>query len=428
MRLFQAGIPYTSKGDRDTLAQGVRYGQTNFLSSYGHSNKKFVDNVLEDLRKLELYQAGSFAGNNQRNMLYSTGPQNILFSFGHKTATDTCDLVTGEEGKERMRLFLAGDWQPALHEKVCDAAGETNLLCTNAAKNSRDRADYFATKRTDYNILVDSGAFTAWKQGKPIVLSDYIDYAMELSMKATCKVEFIGLDVIAGTPERGKAGLLTKEELEEACEQGFKNYLEMNPIVPCIPTFHRDDDWKWLYAICDAVKESESKRMCLAPRVDGSPTSVKMRWLNECFTRMVERYGREVWKSFKIHGLGISSIEMMEAYPFYSVDSTAWLWAATNCTLRVFDGSRMLTFQKTASGENNGWGKSVQMNSADERSWRIATTKTIQSVDHYRTQKEGADNALVGGYWFGAQAIAADVRLQRYITALWESRGVRFDD
>ena len=378
---------------------------------------------------MELYQAGSFAGDNQRSMLYSTGPQNVLFSFAHDTARKTCELVAGPEGKERVKLFLAGDWQPALLEHYCDGSEppERNLLCTNAAKNSRDRADYFAQRRSEYNILVDSGAFTAYKQGTKIDLNEYINYAFELSMKATCPVEFIALDVIAGTPEQGKTGTIPFEEKRKACEDGFNNYVTMEEAgVSCLPTFHRDDEhidnWKWLDAICDRVIESKSKRMCLAPRVDGSPTSVKMRWLNACFLHMTARYGREVWKNFRIHGLGVSSVEIMEAYPFYSVDSTSWLWAATNCTSREFDGYGYIdTLQKTANGEDNNWARR-----ADGR--RFIPARTIQCIEHYRTREDGCNNGLEGGYWFGAQAIVADVRLQRHITELWESREVTFED
>jgi hypothetical protein len=316
-----------------------------------------------------------------------------------------------------MKLFLAGDWSGDFHEQVCDAAGEKNLLCSNAAKASRERASYFSNK-PGYWILVDSGAFTAWKQGTHIVLEDYIAYAKELRSKVAdgTTIEFIGLDVIAGTPEQGKAGRVPARVLVKACEDGYRNFEIMREQgVECLPTFHRDDDFKWLRKIAD-----NAERFCLAPRVDGSPTAVKMRWLNECFKYL----GPSAWKEHRIHGLGISSIEMMEAYPFFSVDSTAWLWAAVNTTYRYFDGTRMITLQKTSSGVPNNWHKSTPMNNSERR--KLAPSRTVQCIDKYRTQAQGSENGLVGCYWFGAQAIVADVRLQNHVTELWKSRGVEW--
>lgn len=422
MRLYLAGVPFSSKGDRDRVSAAINAGKTDFLFTFGHvSGRQGAEIFIEDFDKLRLYQAGSFAGGPQKGMLYSTGPQNVLFSYAHagKPEVDPACAVLGPEGQERMRLYLAGDWSPALHEKVCDLAGEKNLLCTNAARASRERADYFGQKK-GYQVLVDSGAFTAWKQGTPIVLSEYIEYAQKLQAIANeGSVEFIGLDIIAGTFEARKAGTLpTLDETHLACQQGIQNYLDMEMAgVPCIPTFHRDDPFEYLDQMCDYVIESPSKRLCLAPRVDGSPTSVKMNWLNQCYKRLIERYGERVWENFKIHGLGISSIEMMETYPFFSVDSTGWLWASVNTTYKQFDGLKMQTWQKTSSGEPNNWHRS-----ADRKKW--PTLETIQCIEKYRAAKSDAEAELVGSYWYGAQAIVADVRLEKYISRLWAKRGV----
>lgn len=416
MRLYAAGF-FTNKKQEEMPAQNV-------LLSYGAKNARDRYNEYSE-EQMRLFKAGAFSGKGQNEMLFSTGPQNVLFSFAHSSSRETCEKVLTEEGHEKMKLFLAGDWSPELHKEVCDAAGEKNLLCTNAAKASRARAEFFTANDQSYRVLVDSGAFTAWKQGTPIVLDDYIHYAMELRQKAInpANLEFIGLDIIAGTFEERKAGKLpTDAEVHEACKEGFRNFEVMRDVgVLCIPTFHRDDPIEYLEQMADAVMETESRRMCLAPRVDGSPTSVKMKWLNDCFQFLIKRYGPRVWENFKIHGLGISSIRMMETYPFYSVDSTGWLWAATNTTFKRFDGVRMLTLQKTANGLPNNWGKSVE-------GFRTPTLHTMQCVDKYRSQKDGSESGIVGGYWFGAAAIVADVRLESYITRHWKSLGVEFND
>lgn len=417
MKLYQAGVPGDSVGYRRFIEES---GITNLLVSF-HLKQAQAAGVffIELANRMRLYQAGSFAGSNQRTMLYSVGPQSVLFSFAHKTARDTLGLVVGPEGQEKMKLYLAGDWSPEMHAKVCEDAGEKNLLCTNAARSSRARADYFA-KKPGYRILVDSGAFTAWKQGTAIVLDDYIAYAKQLRSTITegTTIEFIGLDVIAGTPEQGKAGTIPAADLVKACEDGYHNFEIMREAgVECLPTFHRDDDFKWLRKIAD-----KAERFCLAPRVDGSPTYVKMRWLNECFKYL----GPSAWKEHRIHGLGISSIEMMETYPFYSVDSTGWLWAAVNTTHKWFDGTYMRTCQKTAAGGKQNW--HVSHRATGDRSIRHAAPRTVQAVDKYRTQEQGSENGLVGGYWSGAQAIVADVRLENHVSHVWSDRGVSWSD
>jgi hypothetical protein len=297
---------------------------------------------------------------------------------------------------------------------MADRTDEKNFLFTFAHDGARKCAAYFAEqKRSDLRLLIDSGAFTAWKQSRPVNLKDYIAFAQELQGKAHCAVEFIGLDVIAGTfAERKTGNPPSSEETAEACRQGFANYLEMEAAgVPCIPTYHRDDPWVWL----DRIAE-RAERFCLAPRVDGSPKSVKMSWLNDCFRRL----GPSAWKKHRIHGLGVASLEIMETYPFYSVDSTALQVGQRGCSYRYFDGYRAPIVSK------DDW--SYRVWEAQLAHDNIGDPSAIDAIQHYREPGQGSKDGQLGTYWYIEQAMLADVQSERYITEHWEHRGVTWHE
>jgi hypothetical protein len=313
-----------------------------------------------------------------------------------------------------MYIYIASTLSPKRLLDMADSVGAKNFLFTFAHDGARKCAIYFAAQqRPDLRLLIDSGAFSAWK-GKcgPIVLRNYIDFAKQLSATARCLVEFIALDVIAGSFVEREAGKLpTKQQTDEACRQGFENYLEMERAgVPCLPTFHRDDEMYWLDRI---TKRAE--RFCLAPRADHSTKSVKMRWLNECFRHM----GPAAWEKYRIHCLGISSEEILETYPFYSVDSTEVQVGQRGCPYLYFDGYRTRVVLKSEWGDRV-WESQLAMDSMGDPS-------AMEAIRHYEKQGQGSKDGEFGTYWFMKQAMRTEVQSEQYITEHWKNRGVTGD-
>jgi len=141
---------------------------------------------------------------------------------------------------------------------------------------------------------LDSGAYSVAQTGKSIDLDAYIDF---------CKLhgaayDFIAsLDVIGGSPF-----------------DNWNNWQRMlRAGVPAVPTFHSDEDLDVLRAYV-----AESDRVGIGfIRKDGRlpPRAAVCKTLDKCFRIIPERV--------KVHGWGLTGFC---DFPFWSVDSTTWLW------------------------------------------------------------------------------------------------------
>jgi hypothetical protein len=86
-------------------------------------------------------------------------------------------------------------------------------------------------------------------KNKPIDLDAYISFCQAIKDMAECPVEFISLDVIAGSKTEDFRP--SNEFFQEACEQSWKNFIKMRKAgIEAIPTLHQfdDDDYEfgWL--------------------------------------------------------------------------------------------------------------------------------------------------------------------------------------
>jgi hypothetical protein len=69
-------------------------------------------------------------------------------------------------------------------------------------------------------VMLDSGAYSVWKQGKPIDLQDYVDFIIKYKDVWTTVVN---LDVIPGKRDR----IPTAGDIERSAEEGWENYYEL---------------------------------------------------------------------------------------------------------------------------------------------------------------------------------------------------------
>jgi len=150
--------------------------------------------------------------------------------------------------------------------------------------------------------VMDSGAFSAHNSGVEIELNKYIDKCLELQQSDPTLTEVFSLDVI---PKDHKP--LT---VQHAAEQSLKNCEEMwRQGVPAIPTFHRGEEESFLYEMAKLYPKIAIGGVALL-RGDQ-----KRLFCEQVFAR--------VWPK-KIHGLGMSSEELVLGLPFHSVDATNW--------------------------------------------------------------------------------------------------------
>ena len=159
-----------------------------------------------------------------------------------------------------------------------------------------------------HTLFIDSGAYTAKTKGVEINLDDYIKYLNERKGRFAV---IAPLDVI---PDESKESQLS------APEKSWQNYLIMKERVidsdKVIPAFHMGEDFSYLQRILDNGIEY----MAMGGMV-GSTTKDKINWYEKCF-RIIQQSKNP---NIKIHAFGMTSLKLLEIYPFYSADSTSWL-------------------------------------------------------------------------------------------------------
>ena len=158
----------------------------------------------------------------------------------------------------------------------------------------------------DSNILVDSGAFSAYTQGKTVDIDEYIEWIKNYKLKWGKKVNqlnFINLDVI-GSPQDSQKNL---------------NYLIKNN-VNVLPVLHQAG------FNVDTLKSYLAKHDYIAfgGMVGRKRKQDTIPWLNKCFHQIGKHY-KKTKKLPRIHLLGVGSEDMMYRYPACSVDNTNWL-------------------------------------------------------------------------------------------------------
>lgn len=180
-------------------------------------------------------------------------------------------------------------------------------------------------------LMLDSGAFTAWKRGAQIDLSQYIAF---LQRNADLLAHYVNLDVIPGVMGQRVA----LEQVEEAAAQSFANYEVMRAAgLSPIPVFHYGEDLRWLRRILD----SGAAYIGLGGTV-GRPRKVRIPFFDRCFAVLREYPG------VRVHGFGTTSLDLMRRYPWTSVDSTSWIMGGANGYILVprFAGRGQLDFSR----------------------------------------------------------------------------------
>lgn len=161
-----------------------------------------------------------------------------------------------------------------------------------------------ANKHTYSDFFMDSGAFSAANSDKPIDINEYIKVLKEDNIQ-----KYSALDAI-GDP------LETKKNYE------YMLKCDLKP-VPC---FHINTDIEYLYYYLDNCDSLSIGGMVLASNINGN--------LDKIFCEILKRN-----PEIKVHGFGVSNLDIALKYPFTSIDSSSF------CAISKF--SRALIWDKT---------------------------------------------------------------------------------
>lgn len=166
--------------------------------------------------------------------------------------------------------------------------------------------------RPRFELLLDSGAFTAWRSKLEIKLKHYIEFCQDAAERGLLYAP-VGLDEIPkcqpGTPP-------TPAELERSASVTAKNNAQMRKEgVTAVPVFHYRERFYWFEKMLDDAYPY----IGLAARSarGGEPAAVRA-WYGRCFDLVASR-----GKDIKVHGFGETRPGFMQRFPWYSVDSSS---------------------------------------------------------------------------------------------------------
>ena len=226
-----------------------------------------------------------------------------------------------------------------------------------------------------FMILVDSGAFSAWNRGAVIHIDEYIKFIDQVKKIETVhEIYFINLDII---PHKKGEGKPTLELIEKACIKGIENYHYIKSHGhSTIHTFHQFENFKYLDLII--AECNDLNYIGVSPANDQSVES-RNEWLGDIFLHIRQKT--------RTHVLGLTAMDSLEKFPAFSADSSSWLNSAR-------------------------FGELFN----DKDITKPGRTKDIERTNiFYHDPKIEYHNSF---YYY--------LRLERYITKLWEKRGIKW--
>lgn len=171
----------------------------------------------------------------------------------------------------------------------------------------------------DAEIMLDSGAFTAKYQGVDINLREYIRFVHKHD--GQFKGGVINLDVISVETD-------AREHRADAAERSYQNWSRMQKAgIETIPVYHLGTDEKYLERY---VKEAEYICLGAIAKMD---TPTRLKGLSYIWGKyLMDADGKALRK---VHGLGLTNIEIMTRYPWFSVDSSTPIKTASYGSIYV---------------------------------------------------------------------------------------------
>ena len=227
-----------------------------------------------------------------------------------------------------LNFFLSGNMGRAGEEEEQLVKELQCRLCSCHGNYVRDAKRWAKlVSRPDNQVrylMLDSGAFTAWKSGHLVKLPDLIRIYNEVIALVDLnkvKVFLISLDVIPGSP--GKTA--TAQDVKLAIEESDRNFevlhKEFGDIV--VPVYHQNESEARLFEICNMADY-----ICASPRND-LPEWTRVSWSEEVHAKLPA--GK------RTHGLATTGSQMMSRVPWWSVDSAAWLFSGAMGKVDVLD-------------------------------------------------------------------------------------------
>lgn len=214
-----------------------------------------------------------------------------------------------------MKLYLAGIYASnfkmggSLYNRLTENEKRQRESATNLLESYHyiHRQTFVDSIRADgRKVFLDSGAFSAFTKGVEVDLPKYCEYIK----RNKDIIEHVDGTLLASVLDGIGDPLKT-----------WQNQLAMEQLgVRPLPCFHYGEDERyleWYIANYDYIT--------LGGMVPISTPQLKL-WLDRIWEKyLTDGSGRP---RIKVHGFGLTTVSLMERYPWYSVDSSSWVQIA----------------------------------------------------------------------------------------------------
>ena len=288
--------------------------------------------------------------------------------------------------------YMRGQKQyPHFNEREC--AVVDNIPFILESYHYVERARFVGEMRDNKaQVFLDSGAFSAHSLGVSINLDDYCEYIYKnwdiIRMED-------GLPMASVLDGIGNAQLTWENQRD----------MERNGTPP-LPCFHFGEDERYL-----AWYAERYPYITIGGMVRKGVSDL-IQWLDRIWRKggpLADEHGRP---RLKVHAFGITTERIMERYPWYSVDSSSWIQAASFGSIYTAEHGPIAISSKSPS--RHDWGRHMTTLSELERK-RVTELLHADGFDPERLaevyQSRAAYNML--GY----------IKLNRMINAQLEAGG-----
>lgn len=218
-----------------------------------------------------------------------------------------------------FNLYFAGSDNPAWREYLIKK--KANRLASWI--NDRNVINGWIENKAKGNLFIDSGAFSAHTVGKEVDVDQYIEFLNDLDDYVFIAAQ---VDKIPGEFRKAK----TRKQCLEAPLMSWENYNYMRPRLKSpdkiLPVFHQNEDFDWLLTMLETTFDGKH-----IPYIGVSPANDRStKEKNEWFETVFRLIGQSSNPNVKTHAFGMTSLPVLERYPFTSADSTSWIMTGAN--------------------------------------------------------------------------------------------------
>ena len=186
------------------------------------------------------------------------------------------------------------------------------------------------------HLFIDSGAFSAHTKNAEVNVDAYISFINSIDDDVHICAQ---VDKIPGVFRKPKS----RADLADAPLLSWGNYLYMRKCLKSpdklLPIFHQGEDYKWLENMLETTFDGKHIPYIGISPANDQPTKEKEKFIDKCF-KIIEKSSNP---KVKTHAFGMTSLHLLEQYPFTSADSTSWIMNGANGSIMSKYGSVIIS-------------------------------------------------------------------------------------